>query len=158
MVPSTVPESTVRSPMRVLVLIASGATEITGNSASTSLSSFKAWIASTSFNVRFDLLKWLVEVSSVRMSLISSFESLGRTIMRLPPIASTCDLMRLLMLPMRLRIKMMLATPIAMPRQVRKVRPRRSFKEVLARSKCVLKSKDIIFSPFRLILQLMGVL
>ena len=49
--------------------------------------------------------------------------------------ASTWVLIRLLMLPIKLRIKMMLATPMAMPRQVKKVRPRRSFKEVRASSK-----------------------
>lgn len=62
------------------------------------------------------------------------------------------------MLPMRLRIKMMLATPMAIPRQVKKVRPRRSLREVFARSKWVFRSSDIIFSPLKLSLQLKVVL
>ena len=56
-VPRTLPDSTVRSPMRVLVLMASGAAAMTGYSASRFLSALSFSILSTSFRERFDLLK-----------------------------------------------------------------------------------------------------
>ena len=58
----------------------------------------------------------------------------GRITMRLAPASEICLETRFLMLPIRERIRMIEATPMAIPRQVRKERVRLRFREDLARA------------------------
>ena len=124
LVPTMVPESTVLSPWMVLLDTAIGAT-------AEMLSRFL--IVSTSERVRLDLAYWLEEVSSSMMLETVSLCVVGRTTMRFEPMELTWLEMRFLMLPIRERMRIMLATPMAMPRQVRKLRVRFCFKEALAK-------------------------
>ena len=91
------------------------------------------WMVATSFKVRLDFRYWVEVVSS--LTILSTVErvEVGRTTMRLEPILETCSETRFLMLPMRERMRMMEATPMEMPRQVRKERVRLRLREDLAR-------------------------
>ena len=89
-------------------------------------------IAVASAVERLDCWKVLAEVSSSITLVRESLVDLGRTTMRSGPISEISDLTKLEILPMSERINMILATPIAMPRQVRKERVRFSLIEVLA--------------------------
>lgn len=111
------------SDSTVLVEVAIGATAAV---------SFMSAIALTSDKERLDCSKVLDEVSSLTILVMEFLLELGRTTMRSEPMDSASDLMRLEILPIRERIRMMLATPMAMPRQVRKERVRFSLMDVLA--------------------------
>ncbi len=105
-----------RSPTVMAALeIAIGATAST-------LSIF--WIVLMSSRVRLDLTYWLLRVSSSMILSATDLEVVGRTRMRLAYSLLLLVLMRLLMPPVRERIKTIDATPMAMPRAERKVRPR----------------------------------
>lgn len=60
------------------------------------------------------------------------FEELGRTTIRSAPAASTWEVIRRLMPPARERIRTIEATPMAMPRVVRKERERLRRRQLLA--------------------------
>ena len=87
-----------------------------------------------SFWVRLDLRYWVEVVSSLTMESTVERVEVGRTTMRLEPIWETCEETREETLPMRERMRTMEATPMEMPRQVRKERVRLRFREDLARS------------------------
>ena len=71
---------------------------------------------------RLDFWKELAIVSSSTILVTVSLVELGRTTIISPPSSLISFLTRLEMLPIRERIRIMLATPIAIPRQVRKER------------------------------------
>ena len=105
-------------------------TDMATGAAAETLSSF--WIAVTSVVERLDFWKELVEVSSSTMLVTVSLVELGRTTIKSAPMLSISVWTRLAILPMRERMRIMLATPMAMPIQVRKERVRCSLIEVLA--------------------------
>ena len=123
--------------LMVLVEIAIGAT------AATPLVSEMSF---TSDRERLLRSKELEEVNSSIMFVTESFEELGRTTIRSAPISETSDLMRFEILPVKERIRIILAIPIAIPRQVKKERVRFSRIEFLASLRWVLKSRAISVS------------
>ena len=127
LVPTTVALGTVVSvsPLRELTETARGETAAT-------LSIFLMVV--TSFRVRLDLRYWVEVVSSLTMESTVERVEEGRTTIRLEPILLTWEETREEMLPMRERMRTMEATPMEIPRQVRKERVRLRFKEDLASS------------------------
>ena len=77
------------------------------------------------------------------MLVTASLVELGRTTIRSEPISLISFLTRLEMLPIKERIRIILATPMAMPRQVRNERVRFSRMEVRANLRCVRNNSDI---------------
>ena len=105
-------------------------------------------IAAMSEISRLLFSKELAEVSSSITEVTESLVVLGRTTIRLAPRFFASLETRREMLPVRLKIKMILATPMAMPRQVRKERVRFSRIEVRASRRWVRKSDAISVSSF----------
>ena len=89
-------------------------------------------IESTSDRARLLFSKEFEEVSSSMMVVTESLVVLGRTTIRSEPMSETSLLMRFAMLPVNDKIKIILAMPIAIPKQVRKERVRFSLIEVVA--------------------------
>ena len=89
-------------------------------------------IVSISERERLDCWKVLEEVNSSMILLMELLVEFGRTTIRSEPISLTSFLTRLEILPIKERIRIILATPMAIPRQVRKERVRFSLMEVLA--------------------------
>ena len=75
---------------------------------------------------------WLLEVNSSTILVTVSLLVVGRITIRSAPMLLTWSATRLLILPIRERMRIILATPIAIPRQVRKERPRFWRKEFFA--------------------------
>ncbi len=113
LVPTTVALGMKFSPWRELTETARGATE-------EMLSSFS--MAATSLRVKLDFRYWDEEVSSSTMEETTSRVVEGRTTIRSEPIWETWEEIRVEMLPMRERMRMMAATPMAIPEQVIKER------------------------------------
>lgn len=127
MVPTTVAEGRKMSssPEIELTETAMGATEEI-------FSSFS--MVETSFKVRFDFRYMEEEVSSSTTRETAVLVVEGRTTIRSEPIWETCEETREEMLPIKESIKIIDATPIEMPRQVRKLRPRLRLIEARASS------------------------
>ena len=116
-VPITVADGTVVSvsPLSELTDIASGETAATPSI---------FLIVSISFKVKLDLRYCVDVVSSETIESTVERVEVGRITMRLEPTLETCSETRLVMLPMSESIKIMEATPMEIPRQVRKERVR----------------------------------
>ena len=127
LVPMTVAEGTVVSvsPLSELTDIASGETAATPSI---------FLMVSTSFKVKLDLRYCVEVVSSETIESTVERVEVGRTTTRLEPTLETCSETRLVILPMSDSIKMIEATPIEMPRQVRKERVRLRLSEDFASS------------------------
>ena len=127
LVPTMVAEGTKFSvsPFRELTETARGETALTPSILAMVLTSFK---------VRLDFKYCVDVVSSVTIESTVERVEVGRTTMRLSPILETWEETRFLMLPIRERMRIIEATPIEMPRQVRKERVRLRFREDLASS------------------------
>ena len=111
------------SEITVLLAMAIGAT-------ATTFSTFL--MTSVSEIVRLEFWNVLAEVNSSTMLVIESLVDVGRITIRSLPISLISLLTRLEMLPVKERIRIILATPIAIPRQVKNERVRFSLMDVFA--------------------------
>ena len=105
-------------------------------------------IISMSEMVRLLFSKEFEDVSSSMIVVTESLVESGRTTIRSEPISEISLEISLETLPVRERIKIMLAIPIAIPRQVRNERVRFSLMEVRANFRWVRNRRDIIFCSF----------
>ena len=101
-------------------------------------------MTSTSEAARLEFWKAFAEVNSSTTLVIESLVEVGRTTIKTLPISLISLLTKLEILPVNERIIIILATPMAIPRQVRKERVRFSLMEAFANLKCVFNSKAII--------------
>ncbi len=99
----------------VLVEIATGATAVM---------LLMLEIVLTSSRLRLEFWKELAEVNSSIILVIVPLSEVGRTTMSSSPSAAVSDLTRLEILPISEKIRIMLATPMAMPIQVKNERVR----------------------------------